>query len=643
MEVFKYSSWIWPQNASGNDTHVEFLSNLEWNGGKAICNLSCDSDYQLYVNGKFVQSNQYLSFDHYKAYDEIDVTPYLNKGNNVIAIHVWYFGVPSQRYQTASAGLIFEVTVDGTVALSSSSKVLGRKSLVYESGMCKMITVQLGLTFKYDATKEDGWINGQANGFAPCVEIVKPCTFCTRPKEKLVFGERQPITVVSASDDGKHYVIDLGRECVGIPCLELISTIDKNLVTVSYGEILVDGHVKRIIATRDFSFEYIAKKGTNSFVHNCLRLGLRYLEIDCDAPISLEYAGVINQYYPVKERPVIINGDFEREMYDLSVRSLHLCMMEHYVDCPWREQNFYAFDSRNQMLFGYYAFEGGNSEFVRSNLMLMAKAPLINGIFPICSPSGTMLTIPSFALYFYLAVKEYIKYTGDNTIAAEVLPALNSVIEVFLSNKKDGLIYKFPGAENWNFYDWSPCSDGTLGRPDVVAPDAMINILTIMALNCLKEITAAAGQAFAYEGIADELALNTKKTFFNSEDGLFTMNAGKKDYTELVNCQAVINGLTTKEETAIIAQKLVNGDLIPAALSMKVFRYDTLLLADEAKYSQYILDDMRRDFKVMLDNGATATWETIDGAVAFDDAGSLCHGWTALPVYYFNRLGVIVK
>ena len=45
----------------------------------------------------------------------------------------------------------------------------------------------------------------------------------------------------------------------------------------------------------------------------------------------------------------------------------------------------------------------------------------------------------------------------------------------------------------------------------------------------------------------------------------------------------------------------------------------------------------------MLDNGATATWETIDGAVAFDDAGSLCHGWTALPVYYFNRLGVIVK
>ena len=25
---------------------------------------------------------------------------------------------------------------------------------------------------------------------------------------------------------------------------------------------------------------------------------------------------------------------------------------------------------------------------------------------------------------------------------------------------------------------------------------------------------------------------------------------------------------------------------------------------------------------------------------AFENAGSLCHGWTALPVYYFQRLGI---
>ena len=33
-----------------------------------------------------------------------------------------------------------------------------------------------------------------------------------------------------------------------------------------------------------------------------------------------------------------------------------------------------------------------------------------------------------------------------------------------------------------------------------------------------------------------------------------------------------------------------------------------------------------------------ADWEETDGANAFAKAGSLCHGWSAMPVYYFHRL-----
>jgi len=40
----------------------------------------------------------------------------------------------------------------------------------------------------------------------------------------------------------------------------------------------------------------------------------------------------------------------------------------------------------------------------------------------------------------------------------------------------------------------------------------------------------------------------------------------------------------------------------------------------------------------MLDRGATAFWETIKGADDFGGAGSLCHGWSALPIYYYEIL-----
>jgi hypothetical protein len=78
--------------------------------------------------------------------------------------------------------------------------------------------------------------------------------------------------------------------------------------------------------------------------------------------------------------------------------------------------------------------------------------------------------------------------------------------------------------------------------------------------------------------------------------------------------------------------------LVPNSLSMNAFRFDALLAVDREKYAPVILDELDRDYLYMLRKGATAFWETIDGADAFGNAGSLCHGWSALPVYYYEIL-----
>ena len=80
------------------------------------------------------------------------------------------------------------------------------------------------------------------------------------------------------------------------------------------------------------------------------------------------------------------------------------------------------------------------------------------------------------------------------------------------------------------------------------------------------------------------------------------------------------------------------NSLSKCTLSMKTFKYDALIKTDKEKYRQYILDEIEVIYAKMLESGATSFWETELGREDFDGAGSLCHGWSALPVYFYNIL-----
>ena len=111
-------------------------------------------------------------------------------------------------------------------------------------------------------------------------------------------------------------------------------------------------------------------------------------------------------------------------------------------------------------------------------------------------------------------------------------------------------------------------------------------------------------------------------------------------YSELGNALAVLCGAADGECARRICEILCDdeNDLVKTTLSMKGFKYDALLAVDEKKYSQYIISDIKRIYTKMLDFGSTTVWETELGEKDFGNAGSLCHGWSALPVYYFYKL-----
>ena len=637
MKVFEKGKWIWIKDGGKEDEYGEFFARFDYAGGGARIFLSVDGDYTLFINGKYVDSNQLGDFEHYKNYDEIDLEEHLVRGENRLCLLVWHFGKRSMRYRPAPAGAIFEIVSDGEVICLSSEQTLSRKSRCYHNGRCKNINGITGLGFAYDANNEDG-CEQTGVGFSESVAVDKKCDFVHRVGQKLRLGaEKKPAWVKNY--DGAHYLVDLGEETVGVPVLRFKSESKQKLL-VAWGEHILDGGVRRQIGKRDFSFEYTAKPGENDYTNYMLRLGLRYMEIFAERPIELEYAGVRPQYYPTVRKKAKLENERDQQIYDLCVRTLELCMMQHYVDCLWREQCLYVLDSKNQMLCGYLAFEEGNAEYARANILLMASDTRDDGLLSITFPSGRDLAIPSFSLHFFSMVREYYEHTGDARTLKAVYPKLVSVMEAFVSNRENGLLKRFDGENRWNFYDWSDNLKGTLGKSEATEPDLVSNCLFIKALSDLKAICSTIGEEFSYDEALRDATRRVREAFFETESGLFTHLSGEKIYTALGNALAVTVGLCTHDEAKAICEAIQSGKTSGCSLSVKCFVYDALLATD-ANYQSAILEEIRKDYGFMLDSGATSTWEKITGAGGPGMAGSLCHGWSATPILYYHKFGMV--
>lgn len=630
--MFEQANWIWTNTDFGENEYGEFYQNISWKQGKTTLTVSVRGDYTLFVNGVFVASNQYADFEHYKIYDEIDVTPYLTQGDNSIGILVWYFGKSGMRYLTPDPGLLYEINQDGITVAYSGEHTLSRKSIAYQNDFLQKVSPQLGYSFCYDATREDGWLEGTLQHFTPSVILPGEKILLPRPIEK---HQLLPIIKGTVLRTKPTLLLDLGEEVVG-PCSLSFTSEQEQTLIVGYGELLENGHVKRLLPGRDFSFTYKAKKGKNEYNNYMFRLACRYIEIEYEVPLTLTFAGILPQVYPVAEAKWRPSHPLDKQIYEICLNTLKLCMMEHYVDCPWREQCLYAFDSRNQILAGYYAFSDKNLAYAKSNLLLMSKDERADNLLSICFPSGEDLTIPSFSLYYIIAVREYLQHSGDFSFTEQVFPKLTSILTAFYQHSEQGLLYKFIGNNHWNFYDWSPYASGDLKHSEPYEPDFLVNCIAILALNSYDQICIAIGKENQYQEFAEQLKEHTKKHFWNETTELFFISSPEEEPTELANSLSVLAGLAPDPKRT--CEQLASGQLVPCSLSMKCFKYDALLQTDKERYESVILKEIRNTYQTMLDQGSTTVWEMAEGHTAFQNAGSLCHGWSAIPIYYYHIL-----
>lgn len=646
------SEWIWlAQQEDTPDCYGEFVLTAVVRAHERVRVLiSADSNYSLCVNGVFADSGQYPDFPYAKVADELDITDLCQVGENRLALTVWYYGQGSSTYYPGRAAVRAEVWCGDMLRTCTDCRTPSRKSPAYQNARAHYITRQLGFGYRWDAQGADEWESRDVPGFRESRVVNQQLPVSARPLPK---GNILPFVCAKLIKNEKNCLLfDLGREEVGYLSLSIRSLVRQNIV-VAFGEHVLDGWVRRRIADRDFSVEIVLRPGVTRFDHRMRRLGARYLQVQACAPVVVERIGLCPVSYPFHRLPGEPADARRRDIYQMCVRTLELCMHDHYEDCPWREQALYVLDSRNQMLCGYYAF--GEKTAARASLSLIAKGKREDGLLPICTPAASPLAIPSFSLFYFTEVSEYLDHTADLSLAREVFEKLKSVLSVFTDRVRNGRIPLFTGKYHWNFYEWS---DDLSGQPaqqthsrqtqDAEQYEAPLHFLLVLALRHMAHICDALGEASEeYRTLADQVAHTAGELFFDTERALYVNRLGEYRYSELTNSLALLCGAADAERAAGIvralgttlgAEDVCAGEMTPITLAMLGFKYDALLQADAHRWRAPILSDIDRRFSRMLDAGATSVWETEKGAADFEGAGSLCHGWSAMPVYYYRKL-----
>jgi hypothetical protein len=696
--------WIWTDNVYKNQ-YVEFLAEFTATSKNCILRISADTEYVVWINGEFTANGQYADYPYYKVYDEVDLSPFVTCGKNRIAILAWHMGEDISTHFSKCAAIGFCIMdAEERVLEKSGVSTLCRISKGYRQDIQYRITPQLGCAWGYDFTQEDEWKNGSAEGFSPAVVVKTEFTLYPRPIQKCkvkwevpskicaqgIFMEKgeegltpaermqsawisaktfwemtgearkgadeleKPVCFKTKEADGIYLVIDLKEERAGYPIID-IEVSQSCKMYLGYGEHLTDLRTRMAVGGRNFTFEIQLKEGRNYLAEYTRRLGGRYLMLFVTTrSFLLHRATLVSCEYPFPFIEKKLKDRFLQQIYDAGVRTLKLCAHEHYEDCPWREQALYAMDSRNQMLFGYSVF--GEYEMPRASLRLMAYSQQMDGLLALCAPARTEFTIPSFSLYWILALCENAEVDFQKEFIEEMVPYAERILYTFEQQLTHTGIKSFCGSQYWNFYEWSEGLDGGTFFTDrnALDPDRfrrseryqtydlILTALFYLAINKFSELEYRLNnrdKGNEYVRLAQK-AYTAAEAFYCGDTGLYASfvnqngKQGTHGYTlSLLICSKII----PESRIARLAEALrqpPKGMVIQTFATLQ-WKYDAII--DATGDIDGVIDEICEVFGRVLLEGTTTFPETENGECDFEDAGSLCHAWSAVPCYIFNK------
>lgn len=455
--------------------------------------------------------------------------------------------------------------------------------------------------------------------------------------------EGLPLQPPSQSVDGCYVIFDLEEETVGL--LEFEITAEAGTVLeIAHGEHLDDGRVRMKIGNRNFADRYLCQAGRQKFQMPYRRFGARFLQVHVSKFSSLIFHSFSLRRvdYPTDEKSAFKSPDsMTTRIFEMAVRTLELCRHEHYEDCPWREQALYAYDARLQARYGYHAF--GDYRFPEVSFSLLGRSLRPDHLIALTAPSREELVIPIFSFAWVTALAEHYLYSGDPVLIQKFETAVTQILESALSrfDPKSGLYHLPTGKEYWHFYEWTSGLCGEIGNGETGGQHhAAYNLHLYEALLAVEWMMTALGKPPMVKNQKRIIARHKKAlhSAFWDESLKGYRSTRERDGElcgehELIQALFLALGIAPPGDQKSVLKGIIAGRFVPCTLSATFYLLKAMT-GGSAADREYIDRRLFATWEKMILRGATSLWETEAGGDDFDFAGSLCHGWSALPAYY---------
>ena len=189
-------------------------------------------------------------------------------------------------------------------------------------------------------------------------QVVGDASALVHEPSALMNEKPQPTTVLPSPDGDVELLYDLGQENVGYYCFDLVADAGVCVDIFGVEYIAPDGRIQHTGDNRN-GMRYITRQGVNQFT-SLKRRAQRYLFVTLrnqHAPVQIRNVHLVESTYPVHAIGSFTCSDPRLDkIWEISTRTLKLCMEDTYTDCPLYEQTHWVGDARNESLFGYSVF-----------------------------------------------------------------------------------------------------------------------------------------------------------------------------------------------------------------------------------------------------------------------------------------------